>query len=134
MLIEQPDEPELSPLEQLCLHFLLHVRGLRSGTRAEQLMARPIGPVTIDSISAMAEEAPELPIHAPFLGKHAWQGITAEARLMSACFARNLGIAIPYGGGYVPFDFFVFTKKHNYRVQVKYAPSNPSISSDSVRL
>jgi hypothetical protein len=112
---------DLSPLETLCLHYLLHVRGLRS---PESVMAEPgfDGPAVIDSISAAAEDDGPLKValRAPFLGKHAWQGITAEALLMAECFRRNLGVALPYGGGYVPFDFLVFTRKHNYRVQVKY--------------
>ena len=122
MLTLQPDKPELSPLEQLCLHFLLHVRGLRSGAQADQLIAGPIGPITIDSIAAAADalDAAMRAPRAPFLGVHAWQGITAEAQFMAAAFARNLGIAFPYGGGYVPFDFFLFTARHNYRIQVKF--------------
>src|SRR5262245_11250612 len=124
MLTDKPPVP-LSPLEELCVHFLIRVRGIKSGMMEYPVrgpvrektsgpvrekarrgrrgrkagMAIPI-PVTIEAIAAAAEEPTiEGALRMPFLGEHAWQGITAEAKFIVATFAHKIGLAIPYGGG-----------------------------------
>jgi hypothetical protein len=132
MLTDKPPV-ELSPLEELCLHFLIRVRGIRSGMMEYPVRRKPrrghrVGtagiaaavPVTIEAIAASAEDQIAGVLRMPFLGEHAWQGITAEAKFIAATFAHKIGLSIPYGGGYVPFDLILFTRLHNYRVQVKY--------------
>jgi hypothetical protein len=109
-----PDEVRgrLTSIELRCLEFLLRYR--RDGG------LKVAGPVTIDSISAAADEPEPPDPRQPFFSPRGWLGITAEAQCVVAALSRKLGVALPYGSGWLPFDFFIFTATRAYRVQVKY--------------
>jgi hypothetical protein len=128
-----PTAPHALPpasLQSLCFQYLLKAHEFRYRLHhGLPLNLAPPAPVTIDSISAAADEsvqepAPAYPCPAysrhPFFNPRAWCGITVESQLMTAALSRNLGVAAPYGAGYLPFDLFIFTRMRNYRVQVKY--------------
>ena len=94
---------KLSPAELQWLEILLAVQGPPADAEL--------------AFSASADDGlPAL----PFANPRTWQGMMAEAQCIVAAMAHNLGVGIPYGSSYFPFDLFIFNSRRTYRVQVKY--------------